>query len=350
MLASTLVALVAAELALRTLAIAPERWGRPHHLEAEDKRVALDLYPDDPRGAFPLDLRDGAERRVWRERLPEVEALYERTPYGVPFVRTEGLCRGDAIPPRIEGTPRVLLIGDSFTEGQGVTAEETFASVLDGRLDAQVINCGRRGYDFPRLHEWFDSHLALEPDAVVYAMVLNDPQQSDAFHARQQYIDDWIVDRRRMFAEGDGSPPPWQPRLFALVHDRLEGRRVQAETTGWYREMVGAANAEGWAATLEHIEAMQRTMRSRGGAFLVALWPLLVDLDSDYPFTDTHRTIAEALRARGIPFVDTLDAFRGEDASTLWVHPADHHPNGPAHARFARAIEGPVRAAIERAQ
>lgn len=349
-LASTLVALVAAELALRAMAVAPDRWSQPRHLESEDKRVALDLYPDNPRGAFPLDLRDEAERRRWREQLPEVDERYERTPYGVSFVRTEGLCRGEAIPARVEGTPRVLLIGDSFTEGQGVRQEETFAVVLEERLDAQLINCGRRGYDFPRLHEWFDSHLDLEPDVVVYAMVLNDPEQSPAFHARQQYIDDWIVDRRRMVSEGDGSPPPWQPRLFALVADRIEGRTVQAETTRWYREMFGEENARGWEATLDHVEAMRDAMRSRGGAFLVALWPLLVDLDSDYPFEDTHRAIAEGMRSRGVPFVDTLDAFRGEPASALWVHPADHHPNGAAHARFARAIEGPVRAALARAR
>jgi hypothetical protein len=114
--------------------------------------------------------------------------------------------------------------------------------------------------------------------------------------------------------------------------------------------MVGEANAEGWAATLDHIEAMQRTVRSRGASFLVALWPLFVDLDGDYPFDDTHRAIAEGVRARGVPFVDTLEAFRTEPASALWVHPADHHPNGPAHARFARAIEGPVRAALARAR
>ncbi len=210
------------------------------------------------------------------------------------------------------------------------------------------MNCGRRGYDFPELHELFTRNLVLEPDVVVYAMILNDPEQSEAFHARQRYIDDWILDRRRMVFEGDGSPPPWEPRLFSVVADRIEGMRVGTETTRWYREMVEAPNREGWDATIEHITAMDRTMRERGGELLVVLWPLMVGLDGDYPFTATHATIGRALEERGIAFHDTLPAFLGLDPSTLRVHPSDRHPNERAHAIFARDIEPRIRDAVAR--
>src|SRR5260370_669848 len=83
-----------------------------------------------------------------------------------------------------------VVIGDSFTEGQGVREEDTFVARLGRRLpQAELVNCGRRGYDFPALEGWFDRQLALGPDVVVYAMVLNDVQQSAAFHARQRYLD-----------------------------------------------------------------------------------------------------------------------------------------------------------------
>ncbi len=61
-------ALVAAERALRWLDVAPDRFGHPWHLETADKRLGLDVYPDDPRGYFPIDLRDEATRRTWRTR------------------------------------------------------------------------------------------------------------------------------------------------------------------------------------------------------------------------------------------------------------------------------------------
>lgn len=341
--------LLLAELTLRVLGIAPARYARTRHLETEDKRLGLDLYPDDPRDYFPLDLSERETRERLREvGFDDVAARAEQTPHGVAFSYTEELCRGERIPELPPGSARVMTIGDSFTEGQGVREEDTFSALLDRRLDgAQVINCGRRGYDFPDLHSWFERHIDLEPDVVLYAMLLNDPERSESFREEQRYIDDWIVNRRQMVGEGDGAPPPWPPRLFSLIDDRLEMARVGAATTRWYRGMVRAPNRDGWAATVEHIASMRDAMRARGGELVVVLWPLLVELES-YPFAETHEIIAEALRARGVPFHDALEAFRGEDAASLWVHPADRHPNERAHAVFAGLVEPIVESLLPR--
>lgn len=347
---STLVALLGAEVALRALGVRPERFAQTIAIEREDKRVALDLYPDDPRGYFPVDLRDERERARWEAEGLALGEAWRRAPHGVPLRFSRELCRGGDVGARREGAARVIAIGDSFTEGQGVREEDTFVArlgrALGGEGAVEVIGCGRRGADFPAISELFERHLALEPDVVVYAMVLNDPERSEAFHARQRFVDDWIVDRRRMVSEGDGAPPSWQPWLFALIDDRLEGMRIGAETTRWYQEMVEAPNAEGWARTIERVAEMDEAMRARGGALVVALWPLFVALDGAYPFARAHETIARALEARGIRFVDTLPAFRGRDPRALWAHPADRHPNDEAHAIFAHAIEPTVRSAL----
>lgn len=353
MLASTAISLVLAELALRVVGAGPSRFVQPRHLETGDKRVGLDLYPDDPRGYFPIDLRDREARAAWSARGlgDAIEERWEHTPDAVGFEYTAELCRGSSVPPIAADRARVMVVGDSFSEGQGVREEDTFAARLGRTIEgADVINCGRRGYDFPELATWFDQHLALEPDVVVYAMVLNDPQQSDAFHARQAYLDDWILDRRRMVSEGDGAPPPWTPVLFALLQDRLEGVRVGAETTRWYEEMVGDPNREGWEATVAHVGRMHDTMRARGGALVVALWPLMISLGSDYPFARVHETIVRDLGVRGVTVIDTLGSFADEDTASLWVHGADRHPNERGHEIFAEAIGGAVRTAIEGAR
>jgi lysophospholipase L1-like esterase len=348
--ASTLASLLLAELLLRALGIAPARYRQPVHLETADKRHGVDLYPDDPRGYFRLDLRDLSLRSALREEgLAEVEARVARTPFAVRGRYSAELCRGGDIPPRRPERARVLVIGDSFTEGQGVHEEDTFVARLAAAMpEAELLNCGRRGYDFPRLREWLELRMTLRPDLVVYAMVLNDPHQSEAFHARQAYLDDWILDRRRMVSEGDGAPPPLSLRLFALLADRLEGARVGAETERWYHGMVGSENAEGWQRTLDDLGRMRDAARAGGAGFLVVLWPLMIGLEANYPFEDTHRTIAAALEARGLAVHDALPAFRGAETASLWVHPADHHPNELGHARFADAIEPAVRAALER--
>lgn len=336
------------EAALRVLRVAPPRWAQSRHLESPDKRHGLDVYPTDPRGYFPLDLRNDEQRAGWRSvGIESVDEHYRVTPYAVPFRYTRELCRGRRSRRRF-GKRRIVFVGDSFTEGQGVRERDTYVQVLgrDLRRAAEVWNCGRRGDDFPLLRERFDDRLALNPDLVVYAMVLNDPQRSEEFEAQQPYLNDWILDRRRMLSEGPPPPPEWyESRLLSLVSERMDAQRVGEATTRWYRGMVSDANRAGWQSTLEQIVEMRDAVREQGGEFLVVLWPLFVDLD-DYPFAEVHETIGRALERRSIPFVDTLDAFRGRDPRHYWVHPLDHHPNERAHFRFAEAIEPTVRAML----
>ncbi len=71
---------------------------------------------------------------------------------------------------------------------------------------------------------------------------------------------------------------------------------------------------------------------------MLVLFPELHELDGDYPFENVHRRVREAAEGLGIPVLDLLDAFRGQDAADLWVHPTDHHPNARAHAIAASAI------------
>ena len=55
--------------------------------------------------------------------------------------------------------------------------------MLERRLNAaapgrfEVLNCGRRGDDFPALYDAFREVLRHDPDIVVYGMVLNDAYQ-----------------------------------------------------------------------------------------------------------------------------------------------------------------------------
>src|SRR5689334_18495700 len=99
-LGSTLLALIAVEIGLRVMHREPERFAHPWHFEAADKRIALDMYPDDPRGYFPIDLRDDAERARWRNQFPGVEQHYRHTPFGVPLRFSAELCRGGDIAPK----------------------------------------------------------------------------------------------------------------------------------------------------------------------------------------------------------------------------------------------------------
>ena len=349
---SLLVALSISEGALRLFGVHAKRFVHPIHLENAEKTAGIDLYPTNPRGSFDLDLRDAATRAAQSARqIPRLDQVYEQLPYGVAFSYTRDTCRDRDPPPRVARVPRVLVVGDSFSEGQGVRANEVFTRALERRLadvHAELFNCGRRGRDFPELRTYFPNLLARhEPDLVVYAMLLNDPVKSPAFSARQRYLNDWILDRRHMVPDAQSEREPWwSSRLYALGRDAYEAVRVGRETSAWYADMVGEPNRAGWNETQRQIAEMDALTRARGGHFVVVLLPLLTGLDGPYPFAAADAEISRAMRARHIEFHDMLPALAGRDPRALWVHPVDMHPNERAHALLGAALEPIVRAAL----
>ncbi len=214
----------------------------------------------------------------------------------------------------------------------------------------EVLNFGRRGEDFPGLNRRFEQALGQDPDLVVYGMVLNDPEKTEAFAARQEYVNDWIQAEGTRARHRYRKLGPFQPRLWFLARELLEALRLQRESTRWYLEMYGEANREGWERTQDHIRLMHRRLRQQGGRLLVATWPLLVDVDSDYPFASIHETIRRFCSDAEIAHHDLLPALQGSQAESLKVYPVDLHPNEIAHALAARSLAPVVRRLAEGGQ
>jgi GDSL-like Lipase/Acylhydrolase family len=350
--ASTLLTLLAAEGALRLAGYAPASFQHTNRIANRGRSVLLDCYPSNPRGYFDVDLRDPATLEKYRGLgLARLDEAARHTPYAVERRYSAQQFRSPEIGPHRPGVVRVAVIGDSFTEGMGVKEEDTYGRVLHRLLNTgaeaghwEVFNCGRRGYDFPAIHDLFEAVLALEPDVVIYGMVLNDAVRSDQFQARQAYLNDWILDRGRMVRdEDDRRPGPWDLRLSAFVRDRVESYRVGRDTTRWYRDMYGAPNREGWERTQAYLRDMNGQAHARGVRFLVASWPLLVGLEGRYPFADVSETIGRFCLSAGIARKDLLSALYGQPDESLWVHPVDHHPNETAHRLVGESLVEPVR-------
>ena len=288
----------------------------PGELYSPRERLFLDCYPSNPRGYFDIDLRAAEVRRAYEARgVAGVDEVAARAPFAVEFRYNTLFFRERELAPKAAGVIRVVLLGDSFTEGQGVKEADTTARRLESLLNAsgdrrwEVLNCARRGADFPSLHKMFEKILPYEPDVVVHAMVLNDPERSPAFEARRGPMDDWILDRRRLLTgPSSGRPRALSSRLADFVGDRVQAWRVGRETTGWYLDLYGAPNEEGWARTQDQMRDMDRRLRERGGRLLVASWPCSW---TSTPIRSRPRTRPSPASARGagIPRVDLRRAL-----------------------------------------
>jgi lysophospholipase L1-like esterase len=141
-------------------------------------------YHDSPNYHFAF-----IDHPIWDHQLRPGLAGYEIEVR--PPVAAEGLryvlrtnswgCRyGEIAVPRPESTFRVIVLGDSFTEG--LREEETSSQYLERSLDAlglpldfEVMNCGASSYSLlPILLRLREQLLAAEPDAVIVNIDLTD--------------------------------------------------------------------------------------------------------------------------------------------------------------------------------
>ena len=156
---STVISLLLAEMVLR--AVSPKATGFNHHqLYCEyDSLLGWRKIPN----------------AMGHHKTPEYEVLENINAAGI---------RGPEYPLRKDsGEQRIILLGDSFSEGYTVEFEELFSEVLKKKLNAdqperstEVINFGTGGYSTDQEMLCFERDAAqYQPDATVLMFCVNDP-------------------------------------------------------------------------------------------------------------------------------------------------------------------------------
>jgi lysophospholipase L1-like esterase len=225
-------------------------------------------------------------------------------------------------------TRRVLFIGDSFTYGDGVRPEETFASRIGESMASkgvEVLNHGLSGWNLDEaLNQYLTTSAVFSPDTVVWVVLLNDlgdPPESN-----------W----------GDlvrHAPPPGVSRFVDFAALALTRAVVHSRTEAHYHDAWDPSHNPGGAALSQDAFALvQAEVASRGGRLVVVIFPLLHKL-REYPYRQTHQRIGDLASRSGAEVVDLLEVFEGRSTSTLWASPHDHHPNATAHQLVAQALE-----------
>lgn len=250
------------------------------------------------------------------------------------------------------GQRRLLCLGDSFTFGWGIPAEQNWVRLLEDELrrdgaDVRTINCGAAGTVCVDEY-WYglkNRFHAFEPDAVVVTLCLNDLIPSSGLNL--------------------GMPiRPSGIRLLDLLRGAVRRAPLDLDPAfDWVGYLLALPAAEGTAAGLydpsnKPFEAMwsqgvpQKSLRetkawcdARKVPLMVVLWPFLQGLGPGrfYPFAKLHALVAADCQQAGIPFLDVLPSLQATAAEDLWVTPADPHPNPLAQRLALPAITAFVR-------
>lgn len=341
-----LAAVAAIEIGLRLLEVRPlvlgaEPQRRPHHLYTETGLGKC--YPSDPRAYFPYDLRtpDGAERLgdiigdvthlpgEW-SREEKVAHLRRYAPFctNIELVRING-------GPDPERERAVLLIGDSFTFGEGLRVRDTIGYRLAERFpDINFPNMAWPGAGVDTMFDVADT--PGDVDHVLYFYNLNDILRTPALAEQRRRQHEAHEQARAAPPREAGAAAAFLCRHLALcrlVAARQSDLALSQSTVDYYRTLYfGAENAAPRAETFARIGAMHETLAAQDGTLTVVVFPLFYKpVLGDYPFRDIHALIAAELAARGVDGVDLLPAYDGYLSwERFLAHPLDRHPSAAA--------------------
>jgi lysophospholipase L1-like esterase len=289
--------------------------------------------------------------RPWHERLLAEQVVDRRLDY-----RLNGLGLRDAefAVPRPPGERRVLMLGDSITFGFGVPDDEAvFPALVERRLNESpplsggerfdVLNAGIPGSvtgHWVRLWRRIGRHY--DPELVVLVFFLRDGTSTASIPAFFGRIRDEITLRNRR------SPPYRHLFVYRLYRDWRDRQAIGEQYRREFdRAYFGDQAAAGeWRAAQLNLTFLRDDVRRQGGEVAFVVFPILVELNDDYPFRRICDHLESWAVAQGFPVLNLLPAYLGEEAPALWVSALDQHPNERGHAIAAGALTPFIRSLL----
>jgi len=277
--------------------------------------------------------------------------------------------------------PRILFIGDSFTEGIGLPWEETFAGRVQAALapeGVEVLNAGVNSY-CPvlikrRLRDLVEN-AGLEVDRVVVLIDISDIVQELQYREtpagsieaipyapfaeqaaalqRANQLQDWL---QKNIEENF-------VLLGAISRNlRLWWRARDATTSLWDQMGEWAWNwpdyegphrtlvDQGLRSAAANLEAIAVMLRARGIGLTVVVYPWPQQLKSPVQPNEAERFWGEWARQQGVDFISLYPRFRELGPATevreKYYFPSDCHWNAAGHAEVAQVLLGPCRSQI----
>lgn len=187
-----------------------------------------------------------------------------------------------------------------------------------------------------------------QPDIVVLGLTLNDAEPA-LFTVDPSAGTVIRRPREAAIPEGLSDVPVPQTPIFKLRTAQLawkvfQSQSISSRTTSYYRSLYASGNPH-WESAKKSLQKLMDICEENKIRCYIVLFPVLYELNDNYPFKDIHTLIINEVNARRCPsihFIDLLPYLKGENYQSLWVHPIDQHPNDIVHEIVAQALAASI--------
>lgn len=237
-----------------------------------------------------------------------------------------------------KGTFRIGVIGDSVTEGLGVTLEESYPRVLEKLLtdsgqQVEVLKFAVRGYTTTQEIELLKQALTYDLDLILWSYVLNDPAHP-IYHTVN-------AEAGRFFYKPGSYFLHWLKRKLFFADQR-------ARSQGCPEEYHKKIHCQFWDHVTENFKTIAEL--SKDLKVIMMIHPVFEeDGFQEYELTELHENLATEARLNGFECIDILDDyqvradenFARSDPSSDWFDP--WHPNAAGHQVVAERLASEIR-------
>lgn len=345
-------------------------------------QVSPEMQSEALRGFYVAD-----PQTVYRN-APNARASFRLAEASVTFATNgQGLRESGDVGPPAQGVIRLLCIGDSFTFGWAVEANQAYPYLLNGSKAAdgtriQSINAGVNGYGTDNEAAWLGEYgWALQPKIVLVAFFVGNDVRDDALGMNKTRVDSTgnlvPTDPNEMpdtaipltgSAGPLGAAKNWLARnSYAYVFLRriandLFAQKAQPkvrqpnlyDTAPIYFKSEPADLQAGWDKATISLDRMRAEAAARGATLVLVAIPAREQVEDNYwqqmkqafglSEAQLNRDLPQSKLAAwsqrtATPYIDLLPGFRAAPENTPLYYGQDPHWNPAGHAMAARLIK-----------
>lgn len=235
---------------------------------------------------------------------------------------------------------RILVVGDSFVEGQGLSREEMFGRVMEREVNQRLSDSGGHGrvevLSWGLCNKNAEENVAtilnlppeIDPDLVILEYTLWNDSETHPKTIKSAEPPAWFLNIRTLFIE------ELQSYLVFWLVNRVrilspEHRSPMERLALRYRE--GFA---GWEKAKAALGRLAHWLESSGADGFVLVFPQVQGApDFSAPYQEVHLKVHRALDQYRLEYLDLIDLFqdRGVPGGNLVISRHDLHPNASAN-------------------